>query len=69
MSEEIVSARLQVQLGAGKHAGVIAFGVTTSLGSGIASVPSKIRGKPPNSRKKLSSKVASGPGTMAEGGW
>ena len=31
-------------VGAGKHAGVIAFGVTTSLGAGNASVPSKFRG-------------------------
>ena len=39
--------------GAGKHAGVIAFGVTTSLGAEIASLPSQFRGKSPNSRKNF----------------
>ena len=39
--------------GAGKHAGVIAQGVTTSLGAEIASLPSQFRGKFSNSRKKF----------------
>ena len=39
--------------GAGKHADVIAQGVTTSLGAEIASLPSKFRGKSPNSRKNV----------------
>ena len=35
---------LQGQLGAGEHAGVIAFGVTTTFGARIATFPSQFRG-------------------------